>query len=141
MALVKDTLGSRAQGIQYKIVSSAEVAGVDIGNNQDDHVVTEIPAGAVITGGSIHVTENFTGTLEALDVDLVDLDGLNNIVLVAAVDGDTAGRTVFNGAGITGNELTTPHYVVLRCDVGSDDGRAIIDVEYYVRGRSNENEG
>ena len=142
MALVKDKHGANSGGLQHSAVASGTLAVTELGTQTDDYVVAEIPAGAVVVRGDVHVLEAFDGATKTVDVDLVDLDGANPIVVHAAADGTAPGRTVVNGAAITGVALVTPHYLVMRCD-GTDNttGQATACLDYYVLGRADENTG
>lgn len=143
MALVKDPLGKLSDGVQRKTVASGSITVADLSATQtDDHVIFQVPAGAVVTGGVISVTEVFDAALEDINVDLVDLDGLNPIVVHAAADALTLGRTDAAGAAITGAALTAPHYLVVSVVVGGNTtGAVTVDLEYYVQGRTDENDG
>lgn len=143
MALVKDTYGKFSNGAHRKMVASGSIAVADMPTQTDDHVVFELPAGAVTTAGATRVTTAFDGTAAAIDVDLVDLDGDNNIVLDAAVS-KAAGNTAMDGAGIGYGvaPLAAPHYCVVRSDDDtSTTGAVTVEVEYYIQGRSDENTG
>lgn len=141
MALVKDPLGKLSNGVQRKVVASGSITVADMTTQTDDFVLFSVPAGTVVTGGVISVTTALDGAGAAIDVDLVDMDGANNIIVDNAVS-KALGRTNVDGAAITGTALTEPHYLVIRSDDDlSTVGAVTVDLEYYVQGRSDENAG
>lgn len=142
MALVTNPLGKRARGAQYKLVASGVVSQADLGAASDDVALFELPAGAVITDCHLHVTTPFDGTTPTLTVEALNLDGTDlttPVVLDSAQSSATAGR--FSSA-ITAAQIPVPSVVTIKNDVAdSTEGEARVDVEYYIEGRSNENDG
>ena len=142
MAFVENTLGKRARGAQYKLVASGVVTQADLGAASDDVALFELPAGAVITDCHLHVTTLFDGTSPTLTVEALNLDGTD---LTAAVVLDSAQAATSTGrfsTAITAAQIPVPCVVTIKNDVAdSTVGAARVDVEYYIEGRSNENDG
>ena len=142
MSLVANPLGKRSNGAQYKLVASGSVSQADLGAASDDVAVLELPGNAVITDCHLHVTTLFDGTLPTLTVEALNLDGTD---LAAAVVLDSAQASTAVGrfsTAIAADEIPVPSVVTVKNDVAdSTVGEARVDIEYYIAGRSNENDG
>lgn len=143
MALTRDSLGKYSDGAQYKLVATGSRTYDVMAVAGDQYVVGSLPEGAVVTAAYINVDEVYDAALEKIDVDLVkESDGSGAIVVHADVDALVLGRTEATGAAVTQEPLTEPYLVVVGVDVGGNtSGKVTVDIEYYVRGRSNENSG
>jgi len=143
MALIANTLNVRANGVTRKLVASGDVTHADTGAASDDVVLFELPAGSVITGTHAHITTAYDGTTPTLAIEVLNLDGsdlTSAVVLDADVDADALGRTstydVMPVATVAATVVTVKNTVA-----DSTVGAATIDVEYYIQGRSDENNG
>lgn len=99
----------------------------------------ELPAGAMVTGGSAHVYTEATGTTPTLS--MVDDAGSPNTFL-SAVAIDVAGVNFQLASGETGNYY--PNGAVLSFTTGGTTpagGVIVVAVRYAVLGRHNENFG
>ena len=140
MALVTDNLGKFSNGNQHKIVQSGERGYADMAAIADLYVIGQVPGGAVITNALVRVKTVFDAAVEKVDLSLVKRDGTGAIALVTAADALTVGTTLDAGLALT--TLAEPYLIVVNNDVGGNtQGLVAAEVEYYVEGRSNENEG
>ena len=141
MAIYANPLGKRSKGIQYKIASSGSfdiaAAIADGAAPDDDHEVFEVPAGAVITDVHVIPTTTVDGTTPTINVDLQDLGGGNPVALAAGVSPSARSSTAVTAARTTAPKIVTVNSTAADSTVGVGS----VEVEYYVDGRSNENEG
>lgn len=152
MTLIADTLDSRSNGAQYKLVASGSVtqSATTLGAASADVKLFELPAGAVITACHLFVTTLFDGTSPTLTVEQLTLAGADlavpdgsgstaAVVLDSAQSSANVGR--YTGA-VTAHPATVPTIVTIKNDVAdSTVGAATVEVEYWIQGRSNENTG
>ena len=148
MAFVKDVLGKRALGGQYKLVGSGylDFATVAANTAADDIVVVPVPANAIITSVVLTLETAFDGTTPALTTSIVTDDGdctsTDVEVLDADFDLDSATVLLNETLAVTSAQTAVPVYVTgAVSSAASTVGRVRMDVVYYVVGRSNENEG
>lgn len=148
MAFALDVLGKRALGAQYKLVSSGylDYATVAANTAADDIAVVEIPANAIITLVTLTLETAFNGTTPALTTTIVSDDGDGTATDIETLDADfdldSATALLNEALAVTSKQNTVPVYVTGAVNViDSTAGRVRMDVEYYVVGRSNENEG
>ena len=144
MSFVTNPLGKRSLGNQYKLVASGRVTAAELGAASDDVALFPLPGNIVITDVHTVVETAFDGTTPTVTVECLNPDDGSDlspaVVLDSAVDVDgTPART---SAAITADQIDVPSVVTVKNNAAdSTVGQLRIEVEYYVVGRSNENEG
>jgi hypothetical protein len=144
MAFVTNPLGKRSNGSQYKLVASGVVTAAELGAASDDVAIFPLPGGIVVT--DIHtITETaFDGTTPTVTVEALNpetgADLSPAVVLDSAVSVATGGART--SAALTNAQIDVPSVVTVKNNAAdSTVGQVRVEVEYYVVGRSNENEG